>query len=59
VDVGDIEGVKKISRRRGSLLFDNVATCGQIALILKTHTGRPIKEIGDLGIPICSKGIME
>jgi hypothetical protein len=34
----------------GTLLFDDVATCRQIALILKTHTGRLIKEIGDLDI---------
>jgi hypothetical protein len=32
----------------GALLFDDIAICRQIALILKTHTGRPIKEIGDL-----------
>jgi hypothetical protein len=34
----------------GALLFDDIAICRQIALILKTHTGRPIREIGDLDI---------
>ena len=34
----------------GSLLFDDVAFCQQIAKLLETCIGRTIKEIGDLDL---------
>jgi hypothetical protein len=34
----------------GALLFDDLAICRQICWVLKTQTGRPIKDIGDLDI---------
>jgi hypothetical protein len=34
----------------GSLLFDDVAVCRTVALLLKDHVGSPIWEIGDLDI---------
>jgi hypothetical protein len=34
----------------GTLLFDDLTFCRQIAALLQQHVGRPIKEIGDLDV---------
>jgi hypothetical protein len=35
----------------GALIFDNHPFCAQVALVLQSHVGRPIQEIGDLELP--------
>jgi hypothetical protein len=38
------------SRYVGCLIFDDPSFCYQVSMLLRTHVGRPIKEIGNLDV---------